>query len=173
MFHSHNPPIEIEISLLCDGVSFTSKRGAQKLVLEGFVYIRHKVLKDGDVSWKFELRHHHCCKVKVRIRGTYHLVVRTNDHTHSPVTGRPDAMIACNNMKCHCGHPGGSSTNYIIMCSWSLSSSTHSRIEQCSKGCTSPVSASRQTISHTSGPSSNGSTRYLSHDLHWRAVLPS
>ena len=34
------------------------------------------------------------------MRGTGHLVARTNDHTHAPVTSRPDALRAHNTMKC-------------------------------------------------------------------------
>ena len=76
----------------------TSERGAQKLVLEGFVYVKQKVLKDGGVHWECELRHHRGCKAKLHVRGTDHLVARTNDHTHAPVTGLPDALKAYNSI---------------------------------------------------------------------------
>ena len=70
----------------------TSERGKQKLVLEGYVYVKQKALSTGDISWECECRRHKGCKARLRVRGTDHLVSRTNDHTHAPVTGRPEAI---------------------------------------------------------------------------------
>ena len=40
-------------------------------------------------------------KAKIHVRGTDHLVGRTNNHTHAPMTGQPEVLRACNTMKCH------------------------------------------------------------------------
>ena len=52
----------------------TSERGKQKLVLEGYVYVKQKALSTGHISWECECRRHKGCKARLRVRGTDHLV---------------------------------------------------------------------------------------------------
>ena len=71
---------------------FTSNKGGVKLLYEGFVYVRSKALKSGDVSFECELRRNtKQCKAKLRVSGDS-VIGRYNDHTHAPDIGRPEAL---------------------------------------------------------------------------------
>ena len=70
----------------------TSNKGGVKLLYEGFVYVRSKALKSGDVSFECELRRNtKQCKAKLRVSGDS-VIGRYNDHTHAPDIGRPEAL---------------------------------------------------------------------------------
>jgi hypothetical protein len=70
----------------------TSNKGGVKLLFEGFVYVKSKILKSGDVSFECEMRRNSKqCKARLRVSGDS-VVGRFNDHTHAPDIGRPEAL---------------------------------------------------------------------------------
>ena len=70
----------------------TSTKGGVKLLYEGFVYVKSKILKSVDVSFECEMRcNSKQCKARLSVRGDS-VVGRFNDHTHSPDIGRPEAL---------------------------------------------------------------------------------
>ena len=72
----------------------TSNKGGVKLLYEGFVYVKSKILKSGDVSFECEMRRDRNskqCKARLRVSGDS-VVGRFNDHTHAPDIGRPEAL---------------------------------------------------------------------------------
>lgn len=69
-----------------------SNKGGVKLLYEGFVYVKSKTLKSGDVSFECEMRRNHKqCKARLRVNGDS-VVGRYNDHTHAPDIGRAEAL---------------------------------------------------------------------------------
>ncbi|KAG1686083.1 UBX domain-containing protein 6 [Nymphon striatum] len=68
----------------------TLNNGGIKLLYEGFVYVKSKILKSGEVSYECEMR---CnakqCKARLHVNGDT-VVGRFNDHTYAPDIGRPE-----------------------------------------------------------------------------------
>ena len=70
----------------------TSNKGGVKLLYEGFVYVKSKILKSGDVSFECEMRRNSKqCEARLRVSGDS-VVGRFNDHTHAPDIGHPEAL---------------------------------------------------------------------------------
>lgn len=77
----------------------TSSKGRPKLVFEGFVYVKQKELAKGVVSYECEMRRNEMrCKAKVKVRAL-EIVGKTNEHTHTPTIGRPEALKVCHSIK--------------------------------------------------------------------------
>ena len=70
----------------------TSNKGGVKLCHVGFVYVKSKTMKSGDVSFECEMRRNNKqCKARLRVNGDS-VVGCFNDHTHAPDLGRAEAM---------------------------------------------------------------------------------
>ena len=73
-----------------------SERGAPKILFEGHVYVKQKVLANGKISYECEKRRAEGqdqgqCKAKIQVLGNQ-VVGQTNEHTHAPIPGRGDAL---------------------------------------------------------------------------------
>lgn len=77
----------------------TSTKGGRKLVHEGFVYVKQKILANGVVSYECEMRRNEKqCKAKVKVLGD-EVIANLNEHTHAPITGRPEALKIRHSLK--------------------------------------------------------------------------
>ena len=69
-----------------------SNRGGKKLIYQGYVYVKQKNLAGRVEAYECEMRRNlKQCKAKIRIIGN-DVVGMSNEHTHAPDTGRPEAL---------------------------------------------------------------------------------
>ena len=68
-----------------------SNRGGNKVLYEGYIYVKQKDLADGAVSYECEMRRNdQQCKAKLKVLGN-EVLGRMNEHTHAPNLGRMEA----------------------------------------------------------------------------------
>jgi len=76
-----------------------SDKGKEKVIFEGYVYVKQKNLANGVVSFECERRRNKAeCKAKIKIRGE-ELVGRLNEHAHGPDPARKEVLKAIQQMK--------------------------------------------------------------------------
>ena len=80
-----------------------SERGNNKIIHEGYIYVKQKNLARGVISYECELRKrgkHNSgeCKAKIKVMNG-EVVGRTNQHTHAAVAGRPETLHVRDTMK--------------------------------------------------------------------------
>ncbi|XP_071747499.1 uncharacterized protein [Lepeophtheirus salmonis] len=77
-----------------------SSRGGQKLIFEGFIYVKQKNLANEIISYECQMRRNFReCKAKIHISGNNHIVRRINEHTHAPDIGKANALKVRNSIK--------------------------------------------------------------------------
>ena len=77
---------------------FKTTKGANKLLHEGFLYVKQKTLANGWTAFECERRRNwKTCKGKVKVLGDE--VVVLSNHTHGPDNARGEALKAVQNMK--------------------------------------------------------------------------
>ena len=70
--------------------SVTSTRGKNKLIDDGYVYVKQNYLANGVVS--YEGKHSSGqCKAKVKVLNGA-IIANTTEHTHAPVVGRAEVL---------------------------------------------------------------------------------
>ncbi|XP_077297538.1 uncharacterized protein LOC143919197 [Arctopsyche grandis] len=76
-----------------------SKKGKEKVIFEGYVYVKQKKLAHGVVSFECEKRRNKLeCKAKIKLRGV-NLVGRLNNHSHGPDPARREILKVLQEMK--------------------------------------------------------------------------
>ena len=76
-----------------------SDKGKDKVIFEGYVYVKQKHLANDVVSFECEKRRNKAeCKAKIKIRGEV-LVGRFNEHSHGPDPARQEVLKAVLRMK--------------------------------------------------------------------------
>ena len=76
-----------------------SDKGKDKVIFEGYVYVKQKNLANDVVLFECEKRRNKAeCKAKIKIRGEV-LVGRFNEHFHGPDPGRQEVLKAVQRMK--------------------------------------------------------------------------
>lgn len=76
-----------------------SAKGNEKVIYEGYVYVKQKNLAKGVVSYECERRRNKAeCKAKIKIRGK-ELVGRCNEHSHGPEAAQQEVLKAVQQMK--------------------------------------------------------------------------
>ena len=77
---------------------FKTTKGANKLIHEGYLYVKHKTLANGWTAFECERRRNwKTCKGRVKVLGND--VVLVSNHTHGPDNARGEALKAVQNMK--------------------------------------------------------------------------
>jgi hypothetical protein len=76
-----------------------SDKGGQKLLFEGYLYVKQKVLTNNVVSWECERRRYtESCRAKLKVDGMQ-VVGRIHEHTHAPDTAKVEVVKAYQSMK--------------------------------------------------------------------------
>ena len=75
-----------------------SEKRKQMLSLEGYMYVKQKVLAGGIVSYECKERRSGRCKAKVKVLGD-EIVGRTHEHTHAPDGRKVEAKRAAQEIR--------------------------------------------------------------------------
>ena len=73
-------------------------RGGQKLLFEGYCYVKQKDLTEGKESWERDLKRRNKCKAKLHLQGG-RVVQRMNEHTHGGGAARTEMLAVRANMR--------------------------------------------------------------------------
>src|SRR5215470_1456834 len=79
-------------------------RGKNKILLNGYLYVKQKDLANNLVSYECELRRgsgrgNSQCKAKVKLNADLTVVGYVNEHTHGPNEGRGEMLLVRERMK--------------------------------------------------------------------------
>ena len=92
----------------------TSTKGSQKLCYNGYIYIKNKLLTNGNTYWECaERRSGNGCKAKMRLDPTNEIINAANEHTHEPDPERIAVIKVRAGMK-RAAKETDSSTNNIL-----------------------------------------------------------